>query len=71
MDQNVSALERAFHLAGTGRYHTVDEIKRRLASEGYPTYEISGNSLGKQLRAIITKSREKPMPPDPKDLRPL
>ena len=56
-----SALERAFQLARSGRYATLDHIKRRLKAEGYSTEQITGGVLSKQLRALIQttlKSRE-------------
>ena len=39
MDPNVSALERAFALAATGRFHKVSDIRLQLHKEGY-NYEM-------------------------------
>lgn len=58
-------LERAFELAKSGDYSTVDLIRRRLRSEGYHTNQIEGPTLGKQLRHIISEARSG-MPRGPK-----
>ena len=59
MDTNVSALERAFHLAKTGEFATVAEIKIRLQAEGYYASQIEGAQLNKQLKALIAGARGK------------
>jgi len=43
----------AFQLANSGRYATLDHIKKRLKGEGYSTEKITGGALSKQLRALI------------------
>jgi hypothetical protein len=53
MDHNITALERAFQLAKTGTYPTVQDIKQKLKSEGYAQNQISGPTLYRQLREII------------------
>jgi hypothetical protein len=60
---NVSAIERAFELAATGRYVTVTEIKRKLMREGYEYEQVAGPVLSKQLSAAITKARNGGAPP--------
>jgi len=52
-----SSLERAFELARSGRYASIDEIKQRLKAELYDQHMIEGRSLRSQLRALIAKSR--------------
>ena len=56
MDPHVNAVERAFQLAKTGRYSTVEEIKRDLKKEGYLSHYIEGRTLSRQLRDIIRAS---------------
>jgi hypothetical protein len=56
MDPNVSALERAFQLAATGRYLTVTEIKLHLHKEGYNYEQIEGPVLRDQLKEIMAKA---------------
>ncbi len=53
MDQNKTALERAFELARSGRYPTVDTIRRAISAEGYFQNQIEGRELSRQLREII------------------
>ena len=47
MRENVSALERAFELAATGRYATAREIRLKLAREGYQYQQVQGPTLRK------------------------
>ncbi len=53
MKQNVTALERAFELARSGRYASVQDIKRRLAEEGYYSDQVSGPILMDQPKNAI------------------
>lgn len=53
MDQNKTALERAFELARSGRYPTVELIRRAISAEGYFQTQIEGRELARQLRALI------------------
>ena len=50
-----SIVERAYHLAATGNYTTMREIRRRLADEGYEHVEteIRGKQLLQSLREKI------------------
>jgi hypothetical protein len=57
MDQNISTLERAFQLAKSGLYATVEDVKRKLKKEGYSVNQIAGNALQKQLNALIAEAR--------------
>jgi hypothetical protein len=53
MDLRPTALERAFQLARSGRPKSIDDIKHELAKEHYSTGQITGNTLRKQLLALI------------------
>lgn len=57
MDNNVTALERAFGLARSGTCTTIAEIKAALKAEGYALDQVTGPALGKQLKALIDKRR--------------
>ena len=58
MDPRVSALERAFQLAGSGQVATVDDIKKRLKLEGYDPQVVNGGPLlASQLRQRIKAAR--------------
>ena len=57
MDSYKSALERAFELAETGNYKSVEEIRRRLSQEGYFTHQILGRTLSQQINKIIRANR--------------
>jgi hypothetical protein len=48
-----SSLERAFELARSGKYPSIDQIKRRLKSEGLNQDQIDGPVLRRQLRDAI------------------
>jgi hypothetical protein len=50
---STSPLERAFQLAKSGKYATVDEIKTQLGKEGYASSQVTGRQLTQQLRALI------------------
>ena len=57
MDHTVTALERAFELARSGRCASVADIKKQLKSEGYSITQITGRVLSKQLDALIKAAR--------------
>jgi hypothetical protein len=60
MDPKVSALERAFQLARSGRVGDVMDIKAQLKREGYDDrYVDGGPSLTLQLRNLIKVARSK------------
>jgi arginine repressor len=52
-----TALERAFQLARSGDHRSIDEIKRRLRTEGYSDAQITGATLSRQLRELIRSAR--------------
>ena len=55
MDSKVTALERAFQLARSGKMATIEDIKKRLKQEGYDERVVTdgGRSLTTQLRGLI------------------
>jgi hypothetical protein len=60
MDQNKTALERAFEIARSGQFATYSEIKRAVAAEGYSLQQLDGKSLAQQLRSITKARRAAP-----------
>ena len=56
MDQNASALERAFQLASSGSCTSTNDIRKRL-EEGYSTDQVTGGCISKQLKALMTDAR--------------
>ena len=65
MEPNVSALERAFALARSGKCVSVSDIKKRLRTEGYLDEQIVGQELHRQLAALIGKARQRTTQPGP------
>jgi hypothetical protein len=59
MDHNLSPLERAFQLARSSECRTVSDIKKRMKLEGYSIAQVEGQSLRKQLRALIIAAAPK------------
>ena len=60
MEGKKTTLEKAFELARSGKYLTVDEIIYRLKFEGYGAQQIEGKALKKQLLQLIKESRRTP-----------
>ena len=58
MDINKTALERAFDLARSGTCLNLEDIIRKLKSEGYVNGQIEGPSLKKQLLVLIEKAKK-------------
>ena len=56
MDQNLTALERAFQLAKAGQVTLVSDIIVTLKREGYPIDQVQGPQLLAQLRKLIEAS---------------
>lgn len=52
----LTALERAFELAASGKYRQVADIKRVVKSEGYDQSQVVGQSLFRQLKIIMEKA---------------
>lgn len=57
MDPNTSAIERAFHMAKSGRFTDVAGVKTALSAEGYSTSAIVGRVLLAQLRKLIRDAK--------------
>jgi hypothetical protein len=58
MDIKVSALERAFQLAKSGRVAGIPDIRAKLRREGYDERAVDGGpSLTAQLKGIIKIAR--------------
>ena len=58
MESKVTALERAFQLARSGRMTKINDIKKRLKREGHDERVVTdgGRSLTQQLRELIRTS---------------
>ena len=50
VEQNRTAVERAFDLAKSGKFETIAAVKAALSREGYFTDQIAGPILLRQLR---------------------
>jgi hypothetical protein len=57
MQQNLTALERAFELANSGNCENIADIKKALKSEGHFDQQITGRTLGKQIIELIRQAR--------------
>jgi hypothetical protein len=58
MDPKVTALERAFQLAKSGRVVGIPDIRAQLRREGYDEKAVDGGpSLSSQLRGLIKVAR--------------
>jgi len=53
MRNGISSVERAFQLARTGNFRTMQRLKSALSGEGYNAYEIQGPILTGQLTRIM------------------
>jgi len=61
VDRKISALERAFQLARSGRVAKVDDIRKQLKQEGYNESAVDGGpSLQSQLRELIKAAHLRP-----------
>jgi pentatricopeptide repeat protein len=56
MESRRTPVERAFELAKSGKFSSVDEIMRQMKAEGFSVTQITGGSLRKQLMALIRKA---------------
>jgi len=57
MDHTMTALERAFQLARSGRVSTITEISGSLRRERYDTRQIEGPALRRQLMKLMKAAR--------------
>jgi hypothetical protein len=60
MDREVTALERAFQLAKSGKVSNLDDIRKTLKQEGYAKVVQDGPSLKAQLRNLIKAAQSRP-----------
>lgn len=56
MHANTTALERAFELAKSGRFSSVGQVRKQVDYEGYDGRQLSGATLHRQLRQLLSKS---------------
>jgi hypothetical protein len=56
----LTALERTFHLAKSGRVKDLQEIRTLLRQEGYDVGQLEGPQLRSQLRKLIDDARGAP-----------
>jgi hypothetical protein len=57
MDQRMTALERAFQLAKSGRVAGLTDIIASLKRDGYSAIQIEGPLLKRQLADLIKAAR--------------
>ena len=53
----MTAVERAFYLARSGRFPGITEILKSLKRDGYATDQIQGQVLKRQLTKLIRAAR--------------
>src|SRR6202035_5051514 len=58
------SMERAFHLARSGRVTTLTEVVTTLDREGYSANQIQGSLLKRQLTGLIKAARPEPLDRD-------
>lgn len=58
MNDRPTPLERAFELAASGTYRSVDEIRAHLKREGFDVAQLTGRTLANQLRHQIKQASE-------------
>ena len=56
MQVNVSAMERAFHLARSGEHSTFSAVKKQVEREGYDGRQLAGGVLKRQLTRLAQDS---------------
>jgi hypothetical protein len=59
MVPNLTAVERAFQLARSGKARDTNEIRRVLKAEGYSDQAMVGSSILRQLRDLIERAKAK------------
>jgi hypothetical protein len=62
--QRLTSMERAFHLARSGRFTTPTEVVTTLDREGYSANQIQGPLLKRQLTGLIKAARPEPLDRD-------
>jgi hypothetical protein len=64
MHQRMTTMERAFHLARSGRFACLTEVVTTLDREGYSASQIQGPLLKRQLTGLIKAARPEPLDRD-------
>jgi hypothetical protein len=62
--QRMTSMERAFHLARSGKFTTITEVLTTLDREGYSGSQIQGPLLRRQLTDLIKAARPEPLDRD-------
>jgi hypothetical protein len=62
--QRITTMERAFHLARSGRFTTLTEVVTTLDREGYSANQIQGPPLKRQLTGLTKAARPEPLDRD-------
>ena len=57
----MTTMERAFHLAQSGRFTRLTEVLTILDREGYSASQIQGPLLKRQLKDLIKAARREPV----------
>jgi hypothetical protein len=57
MHQDNTPLVRAFQLAQSGRFSTIEDVLNALKGEGFAIAQVNGPSLRKQLKSIIDNAK--------------
>jgi hypothetical protein len=60
----MTTMERAFHLARSGKFTTITEVLTSLDREGYSAGQIQGPLLRRQLTDLIKAARPEPLDRD-------
>jgi hypothetical protein len=60
----MTTMERAFHLARSGKFTTITEVLTSLDREGYSAGQIQGPLLRRQLTDLIRAARPEPLDRD-------
>jgi hypothetical protein len=58
--QRMTTMERAFHLARSGRYACLTEMVATLDRDGYSASQIQGSVLKRQLKGLIKAAHAEP-----------
>lgn len=53
MNGRLTTFERAFDLTRSGKFSSVQEIKKKFGAEGFYIGQVTGRSLTKQLNVLI------------------
>jgi hypothetical protein len=57
MQPNLTALERAFELAKSGKFRRVMDLRRRLCAEGYCARQLGGRVLKIHLQRLMAEAQ--------------